>query len=839
MKKILFLLLTFTIGNLISQTTVTSLQQLLPYLNDNNIQVKLAPGTYNISAADVAAGNFSNPLFLFEGNNSTYDFTGVTINFDTDIFTAFGNIGVEELKVVGNNNVLKNLKMVDVGSVYDRPTRTALGISLQGQDNLIEGFDMTIVGSQPYGYGDAFGKGSGYVIKHFKHSAILVGGNRNHVKDCNIKHRAYGHGVFMQGAVDALIEGVYLEGEVRSTDDMLAGAYEGDGVTGEDVDWMTVWGFPLPADHTMSLQEDGIRTYTRGTTIINGETISDRRTTNITIKDCTIKKMRSGCSITLTAGTKYIENTTAISCETGFGAGNGGQVVNCFADAAIGPVYRNAYSTTNNFKGEITVIPPENGYYNGANCLAYLGGNNHEVILRNAEPNLPSNLAIMFGGDFLAHRFLSDDTNVDHPSKDVSLINYTTAPVLISSESSGNQIETCSTVTNNGSNNSISQLNDCDTVPPPSSSFTPDPNKTYYIDNPYHNLRLASNGSSEDAYTTSTQTTGDDVAWKFVDKGNGYWHIQRATGGTKPRLRTDNSELADMQATTNSGTYTYYNFTQGAGANTHFITLPDGPSGRQRLQINNTGLVRFMSSSLNGTWESFTITEINSTNIVHITKRNAPNFAIDGMGGGANGQNVYLWSANENNNNQQWIEIDRGNGYYSYQKVGTNYCIDGNNQGANRQNVYLWSCGENNQNQQWQKVAIGGGAYKLIKRNAPGYALDGGSNGANGQNIQLYDASNTSQNLQWIITPINDTKSPEVTDENTIILYPNPVVSTVTIMGADNSIIRVYDMNGKEVWSKYVSSTNETIDLSFLSSGIYYAKVNGSQSFSTIKIAKQ
>ncbi|WP_254097202.1 RICIN domain-containing protein [Aquimarina sp. Aq107] len=838
MKKILIIFLTFSFGNLVSQTTVNSLEALLPYLDDSNANVKLSPGTYSITAADVAAGNFSNPLFLFEGNNSIYDFTGVTINFDTDIFMAFGNVGVEELKVIGNNNVLKNLKMVDVGSVYDRPTRTALGISLQGQDNLIEGFDMTIVGSQPYGYGDAFGKGSGYVIKHFKHSAILVGGDRNHVKDCNIKHRAYGHGVFMQGAVDALIEGVYLEGEVRSTDDMLAGAYEGAGTTGEDVNWITVWGFPLPAGHTMSLQEDGIRTYTRGTTIINGETISDRRTTNITIKDCTIKKMRSGCSITLTAGTKYIENTTAISCETGFGAGNGGQVVNCFADAAIGPVYRNAYNTTNNFEGDITVIPPENGYYNGANCLAYLGGNNHEVILRNAEPNLPSNLAIMFGGDFLAHRFLSDDTNVDHPSKDISLINYTTAPVLISSESSGNQIETCSTVTNNGSNNSISQLNDCDTVPPPSSSFTPDPNKTYYIDNPYHNLRLASNGSSEDAYTTSTQTTGDDVTWKFVDKGNGFWHIQRAAGGTKPRLRTDNSELADMQAITNSGTYTYYDFTQGASANTHFITLPDGPSGRQRLQINNSGLVRFMSSSLNGTWESFNITEINSTNIVHITKRNAPNFAIDGMGGGANGQNVYLWSANENNDNQQWLEIDRGNGYYSYQKVGTNYCIDGNNQGTNRQNVYLWSCEENNQNQQWQKVAVGGGAYKLIKRNAPGYALDGGSNGTDGQNIQLYDASSLSQNLQWIITPINDTKSPEITDENIITLYPNPVVNTVTIKGATDTIITIYDIKGSEVLTKSISSDNETIDLGHLDQGLYHGKVRNNTTSITLKIVK-
>ncbi|WP_161634457.1 PA14 domain-containing protein, partial [Aquimarina pacifica] len=51
----------------------------------------------------------------------------------------------------------------------------------------------------------------------------------------------------------------------------------------------------------------------------------------------------------------------------------------------------------------------------------------------------------------------------------------------------------------------------------------PDPNKTYYIDAPYHDLRLAATGESEDAYTTATTTTGEDVEWEFVDKGNGYW----------------------------------------------------------------------------------------------------------------------------------------------------------------------------------------------------------------------------------------------------------------------------------------------------------------------------
>lgn len=144
----------------------------------------------------------------------------------------------------------------------------------------------------------------------------------------------------------------------------------------------------------------------------------------------------------------------------------------------------------------------------------------------------------------------------------------------------------------------------------------------------------------------------------------------------------------------------------------------------------------------------------NETGFVHITKRNAPEYAIDGGNGGAVGQNVYLWNANENNINQQWIEIDRGNGFYSYQKRGTNFCIGGGNGGANRQNVGLGSCNANNYNQHWQKVAQGDGGYKLIKRNATGFAINGGSSGANGQNVNLYNSSNTSQNLQWYVSPI-------------------------------------------------------------------------------------
>lgn len=145
------------------------------------------------------------------------------------------------------------------------------------------------------------------------------------------------------------------------------------------------------------------------------------------------------------------------------------------------------------------------------------------------------------------------------------------------------------------------------------STTFPDPNKTYYMDAPHHNRRIAANGSSEDPYTTSTNTTGSNVEWKFVARGN-YWHIQRAAGGTKPRLRTDNSDLADMQPTSSSGTYTYYQLTPGYIAGTYFLTLPNGPSNHKRLQLHSNGDIKFVPTSHVGTWESFRFTEASSSN---------------------------------------------------------------------------------------------------------------------------------------------------------------------------------------------------------------------------------
>ncbi|MEP3837805.1 MAG: T9SS type A sorting domain-containing protein [Algibacter sp.] len=440
--------------------TVNSLEELLPYLKLDNVDVKLAPGDYAINGSDITNGTFSNPLLLFEGSDSTYDFTGVTLNISTFVFTKFGNVSVNELQILGNNNVLKNLTMVDVGNT--RPSKSAQNIVMDGRDNRIEGFHISSRGSYPYGYGDAFGKGgTNTVIKHYKHSVLLVRGLRNHVKDCDIISRTYGHCIFMQAASYPVIEGCYVEGEVRTTDDMLA---ETSGPA-FDVDFMTTWGYKLPAGYMMSLQEAGIRAYNAGTTYIDGVEIQ-RGTDNPTVLNCTIKNTRTGVTLAHATGTKYVEGCTVIGCENGYSIGSG-TVVDCGADAIYGPVFKNTYGSDNGYIADITVLPPSDDYYNGHDAMAYIGGKNHDLTFRSDIPTdeIPSNLKIMVSGDLQGLRVLNgaNASQNNFSADDIVVKNFTNFPVLMHADSNNVTVVACDTgnITDNGTNNTITALN-CD-----------------------------------------------------------------------------------------------------------------------------------------------------------------------------------------------------------------------------------------------------------------------------------------------------------------------------------------------------------------------------------------
>lgn len=456
-----------------AQTIVSSINELLPYLDDNNANVKLTPGIYRITAADVKAGKYPlqtvfkdgailKAIFLFAGNNSTYDFTGVTVYVETAVFQAYGNFEVYEAHVTGNNNLVKNLTLIDDGSENDYPTGGAVNLVMDGSDNTYEGIHVYSTGSKPYGYGDAFGKGgTNNIIGHKKHSTFLIRGLRNHALNDTLIHRTYGHCIFMQAASYPTVEGCYVEGEMRSTDDMLA--EKGTGSAADNVDFMTTWGYTLPAGYMMALGEEGIRAYNGGTTIIDGEII-ERGTDNPTVLNCTVKNMRGGVTLAHATGTRYVEGCTVIGCEQAFAIGTG-TVTKCFADAAYGPVYRSTYASDNGVKVDITILPAKE-YYNGMKALAYLGGKNHNITFTTTDPNINSNLKIFMGGyvDGIRVKNGANASQNNHTATGITLNNHTGYEIEIPAVGSNNTISTCGVVIDDGSGNTVNYYSDCEIV---------------------------------------------------------------------------------------------------------------------------------------------------------------------------------------------------------------------------------------------------------------------------------------------------------------------------------------------------------------------------------------
>jgi len=135
----------------------------------------------------------------------------------------------------------------------------------------------------------------------------------------------------------------------------------------------------------------------------------------------------------------------------------------------------------------------------------------------------------------------------------------------------------------------------------------PDPNKTYYIDNKQWNVRLGANGS-QDAFTTSTSTTGNNVEWTITESPTeGYYYIDCVGGGNVPRIRTDLSEFADMQATSSAGTWTRWMFTDVGDGYFYLTTLRQ--SNFMRLQVDSNNDVKTVASNFTGSWTHFRFTE--------------------------------------------------------------------------------------------------------------------------------------------------------------------------------------------------------------------------------------
>ena len=445
-------------GDNIEYTTVNTIQEFIGTLNQNDVNIKLAPGTYRFGPDDITSGLIPYyEMFVFRGNNSNYDFTDVKFEFETELWSSYGSFDIRQLRLLGDNITLKNLTIEDIG--MEAPTKRAQNILLDGTHNTIEGFTITARGSYPYGYGDVFGKGGNSVINHRKHSVLLIRGENNTLKNTKIYSRTYGHVVFIQGGKDVLIEDCYVEGDaMRTTDDILAEV--GTGTPADNVNFLTVWGYTLPPGYMVSMQEAGFRSYASAEHYSgNGETST---TENVTIRNCTAKRVRSGFNLVFGGGTMIMENCTSIENEQGFSIQSGGQIINCKSDAKYGTALTYAYDSDNDISATIELTNNDGSY--GPHPIAYIGGGSGQnITFTSNETNVPQDRYIQLGGAKGSIRHLEGaNSGQDNQTIRSSTIrNNTNFPVKLTSSATGNTIVSCGTVTDEGTTNSITQTT-CD-----------------------------------------------------------------------------------------------------------------------------------------------------------------------------------------------------------------------------------------------------------------------------------------------------------------------------------------------------------------------------------------
>jgi len=412
---------------------VDSLEALRPYLSASGAKVRLAPGTYRLDSAD-------SPDFLsLTGDDSHFDFTGVKIEVDQALLEKFTG-GTNILMLKGTRLIVDGLTLETVGEGI------ALGgtraISIMGADNVLKNVSLRVAGSSPYGYGSFLGIGKGASIKLSKVNGIRVGGDNARVENCRVVMRGLGHGIFIRGAHNTLIKNCHVEGVLRKTDDILA---ETSGPAFER-GFKQYTGVPIPAGEMTSLSEDGIRAYDADE--------NKRRTTGITVENCTVTRMRRGICLAFAVGPNSVSGSTVTECErAGFNLGSNTTVRNCRGDALYTQVLDIHSAGSKNADVEMEVLDSRKHY--GNDLLAKINGSAHRVVLRAAAPYaVPPDMTIEIASD----RGFGEGRKDDLRASKIVLVNDTLAAVNLNANATSCDVESLGPVTNLGENNIVEQL---------------------------------------------------------------------------------------------------------------------------------------------------------------------------------------------------------------------------------------------------------------------------------------------------------------------------------------------------------------------------------------------
>jgi hypothetical protein len=402
---------------------VDSVDELRRYAALDRVSVRLKPGTYRLETASAAR------FLRFTGHDSRYDLRGVTLLIDTKLFQArYPRDGSENfycaIDLAGDRIVFEGLTTKNFGDLPGVQSRNKI-INITGSGVVLRDIDITTSGSSPWGYGSLYGISGGDVRKM---NGIRVGSPAVGTKllNCRVHMRAMGHGIFVQGAMDTLIEDCHVDGLLRPTDEILAekSGYAfahgfktksrtySEGVTvGPD-------GEILPGE-MIALSEDGIRLYPSGR--------GNRATGATTIRRCTVRQMRRGiCTGLGRAADRVIDCEVRDCVAAGFNLGGGDVLERCRADANYAEALSCPYPKSRAAKVDLEILDSRGGLAN--DLLATINGHDHEVRLTTKDaafvpPHLRIELATMRG---YAHYQREEAIGADR----VRLINGTPAKVV-------------------------------------------------------------------------------------------------------------------------------------------------------------------------------------------------------------------------------------------------------------------------------------------------------------------------------------------------------------------------------------------------------------------------
>ncbi|WP_372846134.1 autotransporter-associated beta strand repeat-containing protein [Pontiella sp.] len=397
------LLTVSAVGPAITEYDLNSIADLRLYAASNNVDVAMAPGTYWM------AGEAEPHFIEFSGSNNIFDLSGVHIKVDTAELAGYGgSTDVRMLNIGGTNIVIEGLvlsmeKLAYNGTdSYGYPKEFCADsrsqvVRITGSYLTMKNCEFTSGGSYPYGFGDAFGKGSrpntdgvtdSAWIAHRKQSGILFTGGAAfcNFENVTLNMRSFGHGIFFQqGAHDLYFENCRVLGDAMAdSDDIIAHP--------EYQEWgHATYKEPIPADIRISKHEGGFRSYGNSDYETNGY---NQWIENITITNCRVERMRNAVAMGAHEGYLNVYDTEAYECEMGFGSSAYGTTLykGCKGDALNGPLIYFQYGVEVPATYEVELTGDEPGH--GVWPIALISGADNRITLTSsATPGVYSDAA--------------------------------------------------------------------------------------------------------------------------------------------------------------------------------------------------------------------------------------------------------------------------------------------------------------------------------------------------------------------------------------------------------------------------------------------------------------